>query len=434
VECVEPVPPPPPGLPRVPCRSCRELGWSIEAGLAEVCAESDDGFECTSEVAFNGPGGATNVCQSAGARLCSSIELEAGEGTGTGCGHDNLLIWSRSRTLHDLSCETSEKVVVSGSGLTPPECKAKTDLAAVRCCADLECPDPDAPPPPPPSPTFTAAPCQSCTQLGWPTEAGDIEVCAESDAGFECAEAVAYQGSRGANLMCQSLGARLCTAVELRLGEGSGTGCGHDARMIWSSSYELDALTCDRSTERVVVSGANSAAPACMLKRGDTAAVRCCADVECVEPVPPPPPGLPRVPCRSCRELGWAVEKDIPDVCAESDDGFECTSEVIYNGGNGAINICQSLGARLCSATELFDGAGAGSGCDFTGVMVWSRSRNYRQLRCASTEKVVVPGDGVADAECMEKATGFAALRCCADLECPDSTPAPTPPPPGGGH
>ena len=299
------------------------------------------------------------------------------------------------------------------------------------------------PPPPPPAPTFSAAPCQTCEQLGWPTEAGDIEVCAESDMGFDCAESVPFAGNRGANLMCQSLGARLCTAVELVLGEGRGTGCGHDARMIWSSSWELDALTCDRATQRVVVSGSNAAAPACMAKSAsatDTAAVRCCADLECVEPPPPPPPGLPRVPCRSCRELGWPIESGLAEVCSESDDGFACTSEVAYTGAGGAVNVCQSVGARLCSAIELEAGEGQGTGCGHDNLLIWSRSGSLHDLRCAATEKVVVSGNGQLAPQCQAKTNTVAAVRCCADLECPDPNapppppPAPPPTPPGSGH
>ena len=263
-------------------------------------------------------------------------------------------------------------------------------------------------------------------------------MCAESDAGFDCAESVPFGGGRGANLMCKSLGARLCTAVELVLGEGTGTGCGHDARMIWSSSWELDALSCDRSTERVVVSGSNAAAPACMAKNGQdaTAAVRCCADLECVEPPPPPPPGFARVPCRSCRELGWPIENGLAEVCAESDDGFACATEVAYSGPGGALNVCQSVGARLCGAVELEAGEGRGTGCGHDNLLIWSRSGALHDLRCAATEKVVVSGNGLLAPQCQSKTGSVAAVRCCADLECPDpNAPAPpTPPPPGGGH
>ena len=143
----------------------------------------------------------------------------------------------------------------------------------------------------------------TCSDLGWPTEGGGIEVCAESDVGFDCAEAVPFAGNGGADLMCQSVGARLCTSVELQLGEGSGTGCGHDSRMIWSSSYELGELRCDRQTERVVVSGNSNnphSPPACMLQAaasGAVAAVRCCADIECTEPPREPEPEHAQFSC-----------------------------------------------------------------------------------------------------------------------------------------
>ena len=86
-------------------------------------------------------------------------------------------------------------------------------------------------------------------------------------------------------------GARLCTAAELfEQAEGVGTGCGHDSRLIWSSSTELISgaydLHCARF-ESVVVPGdpgamrGNGLAPACVNVQSTGAALRCCADTAC---------------------------------------------------------------------------------------------------------------------------------------------------------
>ena len=59
-----------------------------------------------------------------------------------------------------------------------------------------------------------------------------------------------------AEILCLGLGARLCTAAELVNLEGSGTGCGHDNRRVWSSSTseESTGITCG-DTERIAVKG-----------------------------------------------------------------------------------------------------------------------------------------------------------------------------------
>ena len=61
------------------CATCEELGWNARGG--EVCAESDDGFDCQSGLDF---ADARSACEAFGARLCTAEELLAGEGQGTG--------------------------------------------------------------------------------------------------------------------------------------------------------------------------------------------------------------------------------------------------------------------------------------------------------------------------------------------------------------
>jgi hypothetical protein len=102
-------------------------------------------------------------CLSVGARLCTATELfENAEGVGTGCGHDNRLIWSSSTELHsggvDLSCSGDyERLVIPGKMGTQgnfaarhhlaPACTNIQELgAALRCCADSVCTDMEAAP------------------------------------------------------------------------------------------------------------------------------------------------------------------------------------------------------------------------------------------------------------------------------------------------
>lgn len=96
--------------------------------------------------------------------------------------------------------------------------------------------------------------CKTCSELGWqPTPTGSEFVCAESDDGFDCHNELTFDE---AETVCLTHGARLCTAAELINLEGSGTGCGHDGRLVWSSSTseEMMGVTCS-DTERVAVKG-----------------------------------------------------------------------------------------------------------------------------------------------------------------------------------
>eukprot|EP01052_Picozoa_sp_SAG31_P038896 SAG31_NODE_5284_length_2633_cov_1.219416_2_plen_267_part_00 len=262
-----------------------------------MCAESDAGFDCTSSVTYTS---ARATCSSMGARLCTATELFIGEGQDTGCGYNGHLIWSSSRSLllasPPLKCAPDERIVVGGivNSQTPPICVATTAIhgpygrpgLAVRCCADMECPDDAGPVPGLNLPNHD---CKTCGELNWSTEQGDPEVCGESDDMMQCTSDVDYAHAAAT---CNSIGTRLCTAIELKLGEGRSTGCNHNRRMIWSSSTFLDLgldhpLVCGDESERVIVSGSavGTAAyhePACSpISSSADIAVRCCADIEC---------------------------------------------------------------------------------------------------------------------------------------------------------
>jgi hypothetical protein len=120
-------------------------------------------------------------------------------------------------------------------------------------------------------------------------ESGDPQVCGESDGGWECAEHQTYDEARGT---CAMVGARLCTATELELGEATGTGCGHDARQVWSHSGGLGGVTCGAAEKATVLgriiaeagAGAATTADVVCIPKGKYAAVRCCANATCAHP------------------------------------------------------------------------------------------------------------------------------------------------------
>ena len=52
---------------------------------------SDEGFECKHDQTF---AQAEAICAGVGARLCTVAELEAGCAAGTGCNHNENLVWA----------------------------------------------------------------------------------------------------------------------------------------------------------------------------------------------------------------------------------------------------------------------------------------------------------------------------------------------------
>lgn len=149
--------------------------------------------------------------------------------------------------------------------------------------------------------------------------------------------------------------------------------------------------------------------------------------------------------CRTCSQLGWIADTcgeggecqgdqqgtSLPDVCGESDaSGLTCVNSVNQA---EAQEMCEAIGARLCTAEELYTyGESSGTGCMHDRRLIWSSSSSLaaENLNCGPYEKVVVTGGmynagqpGLAPT-CMNVRESGAALRCCADTVCnrPDST------------
>merc|ERR1719503_484165 len=133
--------------------------------------------------------------------------------------------------------------------------------------------------------------------------------------------------------------------------------------------------------------------------------------------------------CSTCADLGWRDGGD--GVCAESDPQDQpgwssCENEITEA---DADELCTEVGARLCTAVELFENdEGRGTGCGHDRRLIWSASStlnsgNYN-LRCREFEKVVVPGNvrnirpGQFEPSCVNVGETGAALRCCADTTC----------------
>lgn len=192
-----------------------------------------------------------------------------------GCGDDSgVTVGANERCAIDF-CEDEHDCPQCASGLT---CLAPADQPCAGTCFGT-CVAQQGPG------------CSTCATLGW-RDGGD-GVCAESDPQDQpgwssCENEITHAD---ADELCMSVGARLCTAVELfENGEGTGTGCGHDRRLIWSSSSTLNSgdyhLRC-QDFEKVVVPGnvrnirPGQFEPSCINVGQTGAALRCCADTTC---------------------------------------------------------------------------------------------------------------------------------------------------------
>jgi len=119
----------------VSASSCEDLEWGNTAtyGSSEVCGESDLNLGgCSGEVTWRE---AVAFCESGGARLCSSAELQADEARSTGCGTDSSYLWTRDTCAGGFTLAYG-----STSRGTGTICESGSKLYSVRCCADSRAP------------------------------------------------------------------------------------------------------------------------------------------------------------------------------------------------------------------------------------------------------------------------------------------------------
>eukprot|EP00040_Diaphanoeca_grandis_P037702 m.248252 g.248252 ORF g.248252 m.248252 type:complete len:249 (-) comp33863_c3_seq14:4570-5316(-) len=126
-------------------------GYIMSHGDPTICAASKSkiwfdrgGSGCSGAVTWPE---ANDFCESQGARLCTGAELVADETHGSGCNYDYQQIWSSDKCN---SCPNENSDVegllsyqvefgysaVSDLGGSGHECRAATNLAYTRCCAD----------------------------------------------------------------------------------------------------------------------------------------------------------------------------------------------------------------------------------------------------------------------------------------------------------
>jgi len=113
--------------------TCADLGWGNAAsrGSTSVCGESDLSLGgCSGAVAW---AAAEAFCSSAGARMCTVVELQADEARASGCGLDRKWVWSSD------VC-SGGYMMLPGSSKNPdaPTCESAGAVAdGARCCASV---------------------------------------------------------------------------------------------------------------------------------------------------------------------------------------------------------------------------------------------------------------------------------------------------------
>lgn len=126
-------PPPPPTT----AKSCVELGWRFRYGNDDVCGTSHQGFaenggrRCLSARTHSF---ANDMCSAVGGRLCTADELARDATRGTGCGHDNRLVWTSD--ICDGGFMARRGRSGNKRGLEAQCLPTDSSIPAVRCCSD----------------------------------------------------------------------------------------------------------------------------------------------------------------------------------------------------------------------------------------------------------------------------------------------------------
>jgi hypothetical protein len=214
---------------------------------------------------------------------------------------------------------------------------------------------------------------------------------------------------------------RLCSLAELQADKTRGTGCGYDNEQVWSLSvcsiFNVTGHTVKGHFTSVGSSG-NGGGVHCRPDDWSNATfTRCCADVQAC------PLASNLCSAKTCTSLGWngglMSKYGSPGVCGES----------IVLGSNGLANsgenswaesdsLCEGIGARLCSATELgVDDETKGAGFSNDSQRSWSSTP------CGTGSYIAAFGDSQYVAEdptergprCLPETNSAVVVRCCAD-------------------
>jgi hypothetical protein len=164
-----------------------------------------------------------------------------------GCNTCKVVMDRSRRGGHLAQCGSKRCYKSSGKA----QCKSKGGAAPPPPSREPS-PPPLPPPVPPGGACVSGSTCESLASKygGWQSGGKQATAkCGESDNGFakgaqsgqlgnQCwgGDDTATNGWQGAQSICFEVGARLCTAAELKDGVALGSGCGHDNSRVWSST------------------------------------------------------------------------------------------------------------------------------------------------------------------------------------------------------
>jgi hypothetical protein len=209
---------------------------------------------------------AESICDAAGARLCKFAEIQAGVTKDLGCNLKCTPTWSST------ACDNGKGSAgfwVLPSNITcnvnvqyEPKCKVATEQAAVQCCMDDDW-----------IKNSEGTSVRKCSVFKWAIKrpAEFPGVCAAASVPQNCYFSEPF---REAKTYCRSLGARLCSKLELESGVANTGGCPDVARHIWSA----DACGEKKRWTVHYSSGGKVTGKAKCLAESKSIAVQCCAD------------------------------------------------------------------------------------------------------------------------------------------------------------
>eukprot|EP00037_Helgoeca_nana_P030120 m.368738 g.368738 ORF g.368738 m.368738 type:complete len:1171 (-) comp28116_c0_seq8:190-3702(-) len=364
------------------CSNTTRPGFAQPNNRCPVFAERDGGpLSCLNAVPFQIAG---RACAVVGARLCTDQELIGRCGTGTGCAHDARYIWS---STYDPACGVGNAPTASPiASTTAPTTRAPTQT---NNCPGFKIQSGaggvggvggDSPRYAGTSETHEVSCCSNIALPGFSPPVLNCPVYAERDGGsLTCLSSANWTF---ANAFCRANRARLCTNTELVLGCGANLGCSFNNQMIWSATPNPNCQSAPTQLPTTLQpTGAPTPFNSCpgykiQSGRGGTGN----SDDGTQTPRFAGLGELHETTCCSPSAIpGFAAPVGNCTVYSERDAGtngintLSCHSSVTWT---TAWTACNSIGARLCTATELQNTCGRGLGCQSDAQMIWSSTLN----------------------------------------------------------
>ncbi len=392
------------GMPAASTKTCAQLSQNPSSyGSGDVCGLSQvtmgDVTGCSGEVSQPQ---ALALCAATGARLCTLAELLADETRQTGCGYDQVPIWSSSKCGQDGFWSAAGNTFFAEAA--PTRCLSLDEAGiSTRCCADVapadveaacmassgdDCDDDDVCTLDHCAPetgcvhtgqasnqscddgnACTTGICampevstSSCDELGWTGQGGGSDqVCAASTLSDGCSQRMDFDS---ADALCQAEGARLCTLPELLANETNNTGCSLNTARVWTSSPCGDGGAWTGPGQAAQV---NWLPAMCSSKAGETYKVRCCADALPAEVEP------------AC----------VPTSGPDCDDGLPCTKDSCSH-KTGCQNSAVASGdscadGNVCTDAVCADPATSVASC---GDLGWSGQGGGSDAVCAQAQGI----------------------------------------------